>query len=532
MMRRRLIECQYSIVPWGEKAKFKRGRIGLIRKTKKVYIITISSNENNKYPISELIEILPAAIKFLDLKKFLFIRQASDEQRYKTMLREINILIKETKLRQNGKSDAIDRLIATIPSYNDILPSDLLAPPPLRARIEGLGCGGLGYSSYDDVDIDDDMSLSSSKASDQNLDSHQPTSVTLICNNKYNSVNSVKGNPDDNNRSQIVYNSSATETKTKTNTSEQSKPVKRYYHLLDNKNLKYINLRYCSGNEDLPYQIWSRPTLSELALTDCNLEFIPKQLEKFSKSLVSLDLSNNKIDKLPRTFCCKMSKLEYLNLNNNKIETIPLEIKFLCRIINLDLSKNNLRMLPSTFSDLKRLKVLNVSYNNLSQLPAFRTEDIRLRELDVSHNPLDGASDVFNTFEILPSIDDGWNLNHYMDNIPNCNNNNNNKLSIRSSTNKTKVPKLFEISLLNIVRCDRLFKLASEESLPRTIVSTMQRDIFKCYRCSRMSILPAYNTTDILDYLNQVDIFKATGNYRQGMTFMKLLCRSCFDSMN
>lgn len=500
-MRKQLIECQYSFVPWGENAKFKRGRVGLIRKTKKVFIITISSNENNKLPINDMIEIKPAAIKFLDLKKFLFIRQASDEQRYKTMLREINILIKETKLRQNGKSDAIDKLIDTIPSYNDILPCDLLAPPPLRARIEGLGCGGLGFSSYDDVAIGDDLSLTAKSACDKSLDTHQPTSVTLICNNNGS-------------------------------TTQQSKPVKRYYHLLDNKGLKYINLRYCFGNEDLPPQIWSRPTLSELALTDCNLTIIPKQLEKFAKTLVSLDLSNNKIDKLPRTFCCKMAKLEYLNLKNNKIETIPLEIKFLCRLINLDLSKNNLRMLPSTFSDLRRLEVLNVSCNNLSQLPAFRTEDIRLRELDVSHNPLDGASHVFNTFEILPSIDDGWNLNHYMDNCNNNYNNNEIKLSNRSSTNKTKVPKLFELSLLRIVRSDRLFKLASEESLPKTIVSTLQRDIFKCYRCSRLSILPAYNTTDILDYLNQVDIFKATGNYRQGMTFMKLLCRSCFDSMN
>lgn len=274
------------------------------------------------------------------------------------------------------------------------------------------------------------------------------------------------------------------------------------------------------GLQEVPKQLWSRNSLHEITLSECNLTNVPKQLETFSSTLVYLNLSGNKIDKLPRTFCCRMNNLKQLDLSHNQIETLPIEIKFFRKLVELNISNNCLRMLPSTFSDLKSLRKLNVATNNLSQLPAFKKEDIRLQYLDVSYNPLDGALNEASTFEVCPSSIDG--TLGYDENL----------FRPLNSISKSKFPTLYELSMLNIVRCDKLLRLASSESLPRTIVSMMQRDIFKCYKCSRMSILPAYNSTDILDYVEQVEELISTGNYRHGMTFMKLLCRSCFDNMS
>lgn len=290
-----------------------------------------------------------------------------------------------------------------------------------------------------------------------------------------------------------------------------------------NKKLKqsatFVDDLYIENLQVIPRRTWTLDSLVKLTITHCSLVTIPKQLEKYSHTLQYLDLSCNDISTVPRTFCCKMSQLRTLNLKQNQIQTLPIEIKFLKSLNNLDLSNNQLRMLPSTFSDLRNLRVLSVSNNNLSQLPAFKKDDIRLKKLDVSFNPLDGALSGPNTFEVHPSYDepfDGYDENLFTPTTPILN----------------KFPKLFQIALLRIVRCDKMLKLAAEEMLPPSIVSTMQRDIFKCYRCGKMSILPAYNSTDILDYVDQVEVLQTTGNYRHGMTFMKLFCRKCFIPMS
>lgn len=490
----RFIDCQISVVPWGTRAKFRRAKVGLLRKCSTIYIaIFFHSNDNYKFPINEnSIELLPAAIRFKDLEKDLFIRDANDEQRYATMIREIKVLLKRDKLRQNGKSEKLDEFISSIPQFSSYNPKDLVPLRGSRPLIIG------DHSS---------------------LINQQATSVTHD-----DGPDAIDGSDDNNQIHRLTptnFDGGNINLDTKCHsivplTKQNSVNLTRKYQQLDNEQLKLVKIR---GLEKIPKQLWLLNSLHELSLTECNLTSVPKQLENFSPTLHFLDLSRNRIDKLPRTFCCKMNNLELLNLSHNQIETLPIEIKFFCRLADLNISNNRLRMLPSTFSDLRSLRNLDVANNNLSQLPAFRRDDIRLKYLDVSYNPLDGASNEANTFEVHPSYDGGLGYNE-------------NLLCPLTPIPKNKFPTLFEISMLRVVRSDGLLKLASQESLPRTIVSTMQRDIFKCYKCSKLNILPAYNSTDILDYVQQVEVLRASRNYTHGMTFMKLLCRSCFDNMS
>lgn len=417
---RGFIDCQAAVVPWGAKAKFRRARVGLLRKDTLVYLaIFMNTGKNFRFLIKQnSIQILPAAIRFNDFQLDVFCRNQTSEQSYLIMLRSINVILKENDYRQRGRALTLDKFIEQIPLISSIPPQEF---GPLRPK-----------------DVEDPLS---------------------------------------------------------------------------NESLRVIKL---CDYQTVPPTLWNRNRLQELTLTNCNLTCIPKELEAFSSSLTSLDLSSNKIDKLPRTFCCKMNNLKTFRLNDNQIETLPIEIKFFSKLINLSISNNRLRMIPSTFSDLRSLRHLNVANNKLCQLPAFRIDDIKLISLDVSNNPLDGASDRQTLSEIHPSIHDET-LEY-------------NVLPL-NSTSKHRLPKLFEICMLSIVRCDKLLKLTSETPLPRTIVSTMQKDIFKCYKCRQMSILPAYNSTDTLDYVNQV-VELHYSNYRRGMTFMKLLCNTCFDGMS
>lgn len=490
----RFIDCQMAVSSWGERAKFRRAKVGLLRKGALVYIAIFSQSKdtNYKFPIDpSTIEILPAAIRFKDQQKDLFIRQVSDEQRYTTMMREIKVLLKKDKLRQSGKGDTLDKLISNIPVLSAINTRELV-PSRVSARLVAVN------NNNDQVDMYDiHQQPNQSATSDAN---HLQDSYS-DCNNLLDHRHSI---------------GTASEHLVILGKEEKQR--------LANRQLRIIKI---SGINMLPHQLWLRDSLHVLTLTDCNLTMVPKQLELFSQKLTSLDLSRNRISELPRSFCCKMVNLEELNLSHNRLETLPIEIKFFRRLHHLNIENNRLRMLPSTFSDLKNLIILNVAHNNLSQLPAFRKDEIRLKQLDVSFNPLDGASNEFSTFEVFPCYDGplGYLENRFESSRHNAQ-------EQQQQSPKSKLPTLFETTLLNVVRNDDLLKLASEESLPTTIVSTMQRDIFKCYTCKQMNILPAYNSTDILDYVEQAENFISTGNYRHGMTFMKLMCRDCFHGMS
>lgn len=479
----RLIDCQMAFVTWGMKARFRQGKLGLLRKDNKVYLaIFFTKTEYHKLLVDpKSLALLPAAIRFKDMQKDLFIKNVGDTERYEHMKRGIKVLLKNDELRRTGKGDKLDRFIASLPNLNSIR---LEERTPLRMRANLIGANGTGGGVEDMQGVCEEIIGSGNDL----VTPRQPCSER---NNGYGQI--------------ATYN----------NNELTDDMAKR----LANPNLrkiKQIRIRGISEN------LWQAQYLTDLELIECNLNCVPKDLEKLSKSLEVLDLSKNSINKLPRTFCCKMNKLKRLNVSNNLIETLPLEIKFFSNLVVLNLSDNHLRLLPSTFSDLRALKILNLAKNNLSQLPAFKRSDIALETLDISNNPLDGAlQNQFSTFEVYPSYD--GQLSYEETSFSPSQNN--------LSTNKNKISKLFEISLLNIVRSNYLFKRASEEALPRSIVSTMQRDVFKCYRCNQMNLLPAYNSTDYLDYVAHVTNLVSTRNYSHGMTFMKLLCRDCFGNM-
>lgn len=557
-----LIDCQIAIVPWGTRARFRLGKVGLLRKGNVIFIAvahrsgrstssslsssssvasdsrssnmlapTNANSQITKFPITpESVEVMPAAIRFNDLKKDLFCRQANDENKLSTMIREIRVILKKEKLSKLGKADVLERLVATIPQLSSISSSDLHVAP-VSARFKATdnliinryntpcdepcvpGANDLVASDggrRDDSIESDDFGLRLEKSGKRGYPSDDTFSSSDIQDKRIAPSWSNSLRP-------ILVSKT---TKVKQNEQRQTLQSQarhggdRSFQRLYNQNLTSIKIE---GSREIPRQLWLRTSLTELSLTNCNLTSVPKQLETFSNTLTILALSNNSIDNIPRTFCCKMNNLRLLDLSHNQIETLPIEIKFFRRLVDLNISNNRLRMLPSTFSDLTLLQELNVAHNNLSQLPAFRMGDIKLKRLDVSYNPLDGAMNEANTFEVHPSFDEPFGYNE-------------NLVGPNRSVSSNRFPKLFELAVLRIVRCDRLLRLASEESLPRTIVSTIQRDVFKCYRCNRMNMLPAYNSTDILDYVAQVDTLLTTGNYRHGMTFMKLLCRSCFDT--
>ncbi|KAF8029195.1 hypothetical protein BT93_E1764 [Corymbia citriodora subsp. variegata] len=117
------------------------------------------------------------------------------------------------------------------------------------------------------------------------------------------------------------------------------------------------------------------------------IEWLPDSIGKLS-SLVSIDLSENRLQALPATIG-GLSSLTKLDLHANRITELPESIGDLLNLVVLDLSANQLASLPATFGRLVRLQELNLSSNRLSALPDTIGSLASLKILNVETNDIE-----------------------------------------------------------------------------------------------------------------------------------------------
>ncbi|ONK68709.1 uncharacterized protein A4U43_C05F15090 [Asparagus officinalis] len=117
------------------------------------------------------------------------------------------------------------------------------------------------------------------------------------------------------------------------------------------------------------------------------IDWLPDSIGKLS-SLISLDLSENRIVALPTTIS-NLTSLKKLDLHSNRIAELPDCIGELFNLLQLDLRANQLTSLPSTFGRLMRLEELDLSSNHFSSLPDVIGNLISLKKLDVETNDIE-----------------------------------------------------------------------------------------------------------------------------------------------
>jgi Leucine-rich repeat (LRR) protein len=117
------------------------------------------------------------------------------------------------------------------------------------------------------------------------------------------------------------------------------------------------------------------------------IEWLPDSIGKLS-SLITLDLSENRIVGLPATFG-NLSSLSKLDLHSNRITELPETIGNLLSLVSLDASGNQLTNLPSTFGRLVRLQELDLSSNSLPVLPETIGSLVSLKKLNIETNDIE-----------------------------------------------------------------------------------------------------------------------------------------------
>ncbi|XP_072901893.1 toll-like receptor 8 [Hemitrygon akajei] len=165
------------------------------------------------------------------------------------------------------------------------------------------------------------------------------------------------------------------------------------------KNLKYLKVLNLSSNAifTLTESGLSSDSLEVLEFKKNHLDILWKKEDRryraLFKNLINLthlDLSYNNLESLPcHIFENLPCNLTYLSLRHNKLDEIDWkELKFLKSLLTFDLSDNKLTTAPNElYSSTKSLQKLLLGGNRISKLPlSFLTTANRLKYLDLSYN--------------------------------------------------------------------------------------------------------------------------------------------------
>ncbi|XP_036399603.1 leucine-rich repeat serine/threonine-protein kinase 1 isoform X1 [Megalops cyprinoides] len=128
--------------------------------------------------------------------------------------------------------------------------------------------------------------------------------------------------------------------------------------------------------------------LQELDVSENRLSVLPSPVLHCFKSLVSLNVSRNKLTEFPDPWACP---LKYCRASSNEIGILPDTISIFWRtqLKEVDFSENAVKELPSYIFELEGLVSLKLCGNQLSALPSpSKWKCSQLKMLDLSRNQL------------------------------------------------------------------------------------------------------------------------------------------------
>ncbi|XP_061821250.1 protein scribble homolog isoform X2 [Nerophis lumbriciformis] len=100
----------------------------------------------------------------------------------------------------------------------------------------------------------------------------------------------------------------------------------------------------------------------------CNLQAVPDEVFRYSRSLEELLLDANQLKELPKPFF-RLLNLRKLGLSDNQIQRLPSEVANFMQLVELDISRNDIPEIPESIKFCRALEIADFSGNPLSRLP-------------------------------------------------------------------------------------------------------------------------------------------------------------------
>lgn len=130
--------------------------------------------------------------------------------------------------------------------------------------------------------------------------------------------------------------------------------------------------------------------LKVLDLSENSVKALPEEMKNLS--LVELFLSGNQLEEIPLSMCYGnlANCLKTLDLSRNKLSRLPQTFCQFESLVQLKLDCNQLQVLPRGFGKLGALRFFSASSNKLAVLPLSFSK-LRLDSLDLFGNPFQAS---------------------------------------------------------------------------------------------------------------------------------------------
>lgn len=132
-----------------------------------------------------------------------------------------------------------------------------------------------------------------------------------------------------------------------------------------------------------------------LDLSGCQLMQMPDAVFHLMRntSLVTCNLSNNVITKIPPKLPLNFNLITELNLSANRMSTLPPEMVNCSQLQQVDISANSFAALPPVLFQLQALTTINASNNFIADVEVDEIENCcSLESLNLEENPLTAES--------------------------------------------------------------------------------------------------------------------------------------------
>jgi len=128
-----------------------------------------------------------------------------------------------------------------------------------------------------------------------------------------------------------------------------------------------------------------------LDLSGCQLIQMPDAVFHLMRntSLITCNLSNNVIAKIPPKLFLNFSMLTDLNLSGNRMSVLPQEMAICSQLQQIDISSNSFVTLPPVLLQLPAVTTINASSNYIADVDGDEIESCcSLEVLNLEENPL------------------------------------------------------------------------------------------------------------------------------------------------
>jgi len=115
------------------------------------------------------------------------------------------------------------------------------------------------------------------------------------------------------------------------------------------------------GNQGLKQHVENSKKTGVFRLSDAGLQELPAELLAAGPNLRTLDLSGNRLARLPAQVA-SFGQLKHLTLSRNRLAALADELAGAVKLETLLLDRNRLRAVPASFARLANLKTVNLRY--------------------------------------------------------------------------------------------------------------------------------------------------------------------------